>query len=282
MKEILVAVDFSDSSINSIEHALTLAQKANSDLTLVWVKSSKASKTAVFFDSDKQIIEVKSKFEELIKKYQPLLKAGKLSYQIKEGKVYTEISMLAEELEASLIIMGAHGTSGFEQFWIGSNANRVIANAPCPVITIQEGIKIERNLERIVLPLDITMETRQKVGITTQIAHFFGAEVHILAINASGISHDKYIVEGYADMVEKHFKEFHIPYKRTYIFSDNPTKSTIEYAQQIDANLIAIMTDQVTSTKNLWLGTYAQQMVNQSPFPVLTVRAKQIYDHQAK
>ena len=50
----------------------------------------------------------------------------------------------------------------------------------------------------------------------------------------------------------------------------------ISYAQKLDANLISIMTEQETSTANLWMGPYAHQTVNHSPFPVLSIHPQQI------
>jgi len=42
------------------------------------------------------------------------------------------------------------------------------------------------------------------------------------------------------------------------------------------------MTEQESATSNLLLGNYAQQMVNHSPIPVLSIRSKSIYDYQTK
>jgi nucleotide-binding universal stress UspA family protein len=58
--------------------------------------------------------------------------------------------------------------------------------------------------------------------------------------------------------------------------SDNVTKTTIEYSGNVKADLIAIMTEQETTTANLFLGPYAQQMVNHSPIPILSVRSKEL------
>ncbi|MFA5194156.1 MAG: universal stress protein, partial [Bacteroidales bacterium] len=56
----------------------------------------------------------------------------------------------------------------------------------------------------------------------------------------------------------------------------NITSATIKYAEQIDADLIIIMTEQEEELSNIWLGPYAQQMVNNSPIPVMSVHPKEI------
>jgi len=56
---------------------------------------------------------------------------------------------------------------------------------------------------------------------------------------------------------------------------ENISDATIDYAKKIDANLIAVMTAQETTTANIFLGPYAHQIVNHSPFPVLSIHAKE-------
>ena len=52
----------------------------------------------------------------------------------------------------------------------------------------------------------------------------------------------------------------------------NITELAIDYAKKVNADLIAIMTEQTQSAKNIILGPYAQQMVNHSPIPVISFR----------
>ena len=68
--------------------------------------------------------------------------------------------------------MGTHGASGFEKLWVGSNAYRVASAAPCPVITIRETFEKE-TFSRILVPLDNSKETRQKIPM----AIFFAIKI---------------------------------------------------------------------------------------------------------
>lgn len=274
MNLIIAGVDFSDNSINCLEHAITIARKAGSDLLMVWVNIPSIAKN-LLTEKDADINQVVTeKFEVLARKYQPMLYNGKIEHTIRQGKVYKEIANLAKEKNADLILVGTHGTSGYDPFWIGSNANKLISIAPCPVITIRLGVDINRDLTRIVMPLDDTQETRHKVAITTDMALFFNAEVHILRLYTSSVDHYVNLVNSYSDQVVKHFVKYGVKHSVHSVEAGNVTKATIEFATNIEANLIAIMTEQTTSPMNLWLGPYAQQMVNQSPIPVLSVHPK--------
>lgn len=271
MKKILVAVDFSECSINALEHAITIANKAEAGVEMMFVIKPESSRE--MFTEGPQTLStmVKDKFDEMLEKYQPLMGNNKLGYLIREGKVYHEIVKEADRKEIFLVMAGTHGASGFEEFWIGSNANHIVSALRKPVITIRGGVSINRNLERIVLPLDSTPETRQKVPFTAYIAKILNAEIHILRVNSSNVLAIVRRIDSYAEQVVKHLEEENIRYVLASVQAENLTDSTIKYAQKINANLISIMTEQEISARNLLLGPYAHQMVNHSPIPVLSI-----------
>ena len=276
MKKILVAIDFLDCSVNALAHAASIANKASADIELIWVNKPDNSKEIFQMDADSMISEVEKRFEKLIEEYSPKMGSGKMSYKIREGKIYHEIVQEAEDIKADMIIVGTHGASGFEEFWIGSNATKIVTASRIPIITIRGGIDILRPLTKIVLPLDSTVETRQKLPFTTELAKFCGAEVYVLSVYTTKISQVRYRVDTYTDQVIEYLEEEGVKYTRDVIEADNLTKSTIGYAERVGANLISIMTEQERTTANLWLGAFAQQMVNHSPFPVLSIHPKEL------
>jgi len=276
MKKILVAVDFSECSINALEHAITIAEKADAGVDMIFVIKPDSSRD-IFTEGPQTLSSmVKDKFDELVEKYQPKLGKNKIGFLIREGKVYHEIVQEADKKDVFLVMAGTHGASGFEEFWIGSNANRIVSSLRKPVITIRGGVNVNRHLEKIVLPLDSTPETRQKVPFSAFMAKIFNAEIHVLRIYTSNVQALIRKIDSYAEQVVKHLEEENIRYVLESIQADNLTDATIEYALKVNANLISIMTEQEISAKNLVLGPYAQQMVNHSPIPVLSIHPKEL------
>ncbi len=159
---------------------------------------------------------------------------------------------------------------------MGSNAYRIIQSTTKPVISVYSD-KYIGDVKRIVLPLDITKETREKVPLVATIAKAFGAEVHIVKVASSDSEGIKNKLEIYAATVRKYFDQEGVNYQTSYLIGDNITDITIEYAKTVDADLIAIMTEQTTAFSNLILGSYAYQMLNTSPIPVLSVTPKNLY-----
>jgi len=272
-KVILVGIDFSDCSINALEHAITIARKAKSGIALIWINHLDYSKEIFSVEPQNLEKEVVTRFEAMVKKYQYHLHGEKIEYFIRKGKVYKEICKLAAEIDPFLVMIGTHGSSGFEEFWIGSNANRMVSSSKKPIITIRGGVDIGADLKRIVLPLDSTKITRQKLPITALLAKYFNSEVHILGLFTTSSDDIRYRVRNYVSQAEEYFTENKIKYVSTTVEAENLTEKTLEYAKDIGANLIAIMTEQETTAANLLLGPFASQMVNHSPIPVLSIHA---------
>jgi nucleotide-binding universal stress UspA family protein len=280
-KIIIVGMDFSEGSINALNFAVQIANVTESNIMLVWVDKKKSSST-IYSNAYDPRLEAKKRFEDLIEEFRPRLKNGKFLYKIRNGKVHKEIVNQAKYHDAFLIVAGTHGTSGFEEFWIGSSAYKIVTYAPCPVITLRYGEEWDAKIERIVFPVDSSRETRQKINLVSYLAEAFNSTVLILSLYSSKIETIRDLVDGYADQVESYLQEREINHERFSLECDNLTDGTIEFAKENKADLITIMTEQESATANILLGPYAQQMVNHSPIPVLTLRSKSIYDYQTK
>ena len=274
MNKIVVAIDFSECSINAFLHSMSIAEHCNGELILLWVQKAQSEKEKYEEKSTDPSRDVQKAFEELIAKYQPEHPGVKISWKIRKGKIYKEVTEEAKLTKAMLIVTGTHGASGFEEFWIGSNANKIVTSSYCPVITIRGGINIQRPLKKIVMPIDSAEETRQKSSFVGYIAKKHDAEIYILKLYTSKLKTMRQKVDFYAVQVAGYFAEEKLTCHVDSVVCENISDATIEYASKIDANLIAIMTEQETTTANIFLGPYAHQMVNHSPFPVLSIHPK--------
>lgn len=273
MKHILVPVDFSEDSVNALEMAIHYANEMDFGVRMIHV-----IKDAVFYQRSlnlSNLVEVKNEkvihnLKSLLEKYSTKVKHT-IDYRIRSGKIYNEIANQAKYGEAELIMIGTHGTSGFEELWMGNNAYKVVNNSPCPVISIRNSYK-RHKITNIVLPIDDTPETRQKVPYTAHIAKKFSAQIHILQIAETQKEDRLQRINEYANQTAAFLENNNIDFVHEKIVGNNLTDITIDYAIRNDADLISIMTEQSESTKNIWLGPYAQQMVNHSPLPVLSIQ----------
>jgi len=271
MKSIVVATDFSKGSINAIKYAIDFANTVNANITLLWVNK-------MFFDVElpvERIVkaeEAKKTLECLVEKYKKNLKKDlSIDYKIREGKVYKEIINQAKYTDASLIIMGTHGVSGFEEMWIGSNAYKVVAASDCPVISIRYDTH-KPYIKKIVMPLDTTKETLYKVPFTIKMAKYFNAEIHLIACNTTKLKDMKDKTDKTANKVIELLKKNNINYTKTSIQNSNIANAVIEYAKNVEADIIAITTEENGPIFSFIIGSTAQSIINHSPIPVLSIR----------
>ncbi len=276
MKEIIVAIDFSKGSLYALELAIDIANKTNANIMMVWVDSEADSDSGFLASGSEARNDAKLHIEKIQKDYQPKLVNSTLSYKLRKGRVYSEIANQAKYNDAELIIAGTHGASGFEKMWMGSNAFRIVTYAPCPVITIRYGFNFKKKLEKIILPIDSSTDTRQKVPFACRMAKYFGAEIYIVGLYTTTLKAIRRKVDTYVEQVEKYLNENQVKHITNFLEADNTTTTTIEYAQKNNADLIVIMTEQEKTAANFWLGPYAQQMVNNSPIPVLSIQPIEI------
>lgn len=281
MSKIIVALDFSECSINAFIHALSIARASRTDMLLLWINKDAAQADKFLACPTDPTKDVELAFKELIEEYKSELPHNTISYKVRTGKVYSEVAAEAKVSKALMVVCGTHGASGFEKFWIGSNANRMISACSCPVLTIRAGIRIARPLTKIVMSIDSTQETRQKASFTAMLAKVFDAEVYILKLYSTKLKTVRQNVDLYCSQVERFFTKENVKFNTETRETENIATSIMNYGKELDANLITMMTEQESKASTLWMGPYAQQIVNQSEIPVLSIHPRDVYSGMA-
>ncbi len=267
MKPIIVGTDFSQGSYVALELAVDVANRMQTDILLVWVKREKK----LFSDSQLTMMEnlAQDKLQALCDKHQSSMKHGKIEWEIISGKVSSSIAAAANKYSALMIIIGTNGASGFEKYWMGSTAVRIVQDAPCPVLTMREGYNFHKQLERIVVPIRVNSTSRQKVPPAASMAKIFNSEVHLLGLlqykEEEGAL--RTYVSQSADYLEREGVRF------SFLIRDynNYCDTLLDYSDEIKADLVVINTEQDRIISQLFLGTNAQQIVHKSQLPVLCI-----------
>jgi len=268
MKTIIVPLDLSDESLNGLNLAMMMATKTRANILLVHVIGKNTGDYYGQMENENQLVQ--TKFEGILRKYKEKVNLNfTLSYIIKEGKIFKEIADLADKHEDALTVLSTHGTSGFEELIIGGNAYKITSHSRNPVITVRRS-KIPSNIDNIVLPLDMTFQTREKVPYTVELAKKFGSKIHLLTIRLSNLKSIEKRLHQYAEQVVSYLDTHKIPYTVEHVHGGNLTDLTLDYSRSIDADLISIMTEQEKSASNLLLGNFAHQMINKAYIPVLS------------
>jgi nucleotide-binding universal stress UspA family protein len=275
MKNILVAFDFSKNSMHALEYAIMFANVLETGISLVWVDDSVSEET-VYQTIDHDIrIEMKNSIKQIEDEFNPKLKYGKINLILSKGKVYREIHNIAVKHDADFVFAGTHGVSGFEQYWIGSNAYRIVSSSPCPVVTIRSNYKFRDGIKNMLIPIDSSMETKQKLPFAVKLADKMGAKIHMLEIYNTPLKVIRKRIDKIADEAREYAVKHKIEFDFETIEGSNVVRTILNHVDKKDIDLICIMTDQGTTTANKFLGPYAQQLINNSPVPIISLRAKE-------
>ncbi|MBR1798677.1 MAG: universal stress protein [Bacteroidales bacterium] len=267
MKPIIVGTDFSEGSYLALELAVDVANRMQTGIVLVWAKREKK-----LFSNDQLDVMTNlanEKLRELCAKFRPAMRYGEISSMIENGRVSTVISNLVKRLEAPLVVVGTNGASGFEKYWMGSQAVRIVQDSPCPVLTIRQGYDFHKKLERIVVPIRVNANSRQKVAPATGVARIFGSSLHILGLYDMKDQETslRTFVQQSEEYAQRHGVEA-VSVVRPY---SNYCDTLLEYADEISADMLVVNTEQDRIISQMFLGTNAQQVVNRSQIPVLSI-----------
>lgn len=271
VKKILVGMDFSNGALNAFNYAVDVAKSCESQIILLWVESNSSEKL-IPGEKNEFRHESKLELEKIIsdnKKRYPQLN---ISFKQKKGKVYKEFASVVLANDVGLAIIGTHGIGGFEEFWVGSNAYKIISYCPCPVISVRTDYKKGGNIKKIVLPIDDSIDTTKKVPMAAQLAKELNADIEVLGIYESNLPSLKRKTDHYLSETKQYLSDKNIIPIISICKSNNISTSIVKYAEKNEADLMVIMTDQNKATSDIIMGIRSQQIINRSPIPVLSVK----------
>ena len=279
IQKILIPIDFSETSMLAIEHAGFTAQLFKAELILLHVVENHWEKFSVV--APELRIEAPSDLTNAIEKRLEETAADiRRKYGVKSiavtstGNIFNEILSISKEHDVDLVVMGTHGTSGVVEFFVGSNTYKMVTQSECPVISVQAQAK-KLGFNDILLPIDNSAHSRQKVNHAVVIAKHFGSKIHILGLTDSedDVSRNKFEIK--LDHIEEYVKKCGLSFTRKTVEGRNQARVTYDYAKSVHADLIVIMTDQDEDLTGRLMGTFAQQIINHSKIPVFTVTPKE-------
>lgn len=278
LNKILVPTDFSEHSLSALHYAAAMAKHSDAEIILLHVMENYGDNVAL-----NQVINLTDTIKKAVNDKLMQIKTDnvnlwgiKITVRLETGKIHTAITDILAKEGIDLVVMGTHGSSGIdsiEKYLLGSNAYRIIRVAECPVITVRES-KGEVHFKKIVLPLDTTKETKGKVASAIKIAKVFGATIHIISVSTRW---DEWRVGG--DKMKKQFEEVSaeiqkagVPVVTKVIRKDDIAESVLAYAQQVNADLIIIMTSAESKLAEFTVGSSARDIISESMIPVLSIR----------
>lgn len=271
MTNFIVPIDFSVDSLKGLEWAILFSQKKSINIQMVYVLTNSSNFQPSVAEQEHKYAE--TQFKKLVKDFGPGLgNQSKLRYIIKKGKVYREVVNQVNSYKNAVISASTHGASGFEELFIGSNALKIMAATEQPVFTLRTSMP--EDVKKIVVPIKLHLDTRQKAPVVADLAELFGAELHVVAISTRKNRRDLARLESYSNQVINYFKARELQTVAKTLVGESLPSLTCNYAEAVDADLITIMSSAIDKW-NVFLGSYAQQMVKTATVPLLSITPKE-------
>lgn len=255
-RSILIPVDFSRQSYVAVKQSYNLARFTRSKLILMHVSAQ---------DASEQKEELERLAEETRKETGLIVETLSL-----KGDIYELTDKKAEELKCALIMIGLDPHVKFRSILGGNNVSKFIKNAPCPVITIR-ALENRDGCKNIVMPFDLSPESREKVSFAVQLARYYNADIRIVSVFHP--SDDKYENKllPYLQQVKKFIKQEGVNCTNKSIPSIKVAETIVDYAEKNDCDLIVQMNQKDLTIGEMFSGTAGQKIVEISHIPVLTI-----------
>lgn len=281
MKKILVPVDFSKASLNALEVAVDIANKTGASIIALHVvedpgtDSFRVSGEVVAKDWMDKIYLMK-----LIEKSRAQLKklvmdakyaSVKVDGELRVGNPFHGMRTIITEQKVDLVVMGTRGHSRLEEVVIGSNTEKVVRHAKCPVLTIHKKPG-KLAFKNIVWATSMAKDEEVFARILKTAQNVYKAKIHLVRINTPGdFQRDRVALE----YMDKFAKKLGLTNYTLNVYNDiTEEEGIIYFSDKINADMIAMATHGRTGFAHVLAGSIAEDVVNHAKRPVLTFVVK--------
>jgi nucleotide-binding universal stress UspA family protein len=274
MKTILCPTDFSSNATHAIAYACEMALKANARIILMHTFETPVLYSDIAFvtmqydykilhdAAAKKLKKFKDKF--FVNKY------AKLSVDmiLQQGLASARVCETASEKKADMIVMGTTGTGAGERLLVGSNAARVVKNAPCPVMLIPPRVKYN-GLNKLVYATDLSDDNLQKASDILPLARLFNSELMFLYIDKSTLSKEDIDIKKITDLVRKKVK---YPKQSGYVCTDVSVQDGVSYfLKKNKADALVMYTRHRNIFKELYQPSISKKVSFNTRIPLLVI-----------
>lgn len=279
MKRILVPTDFSKFAYYAAEVAASIAKRTGARVFLLHAIEMPHYSTNDSFQESTNAAEgifmlkrAKMEFEKLIN--QPFFDGVNVAEILQWEGVYDTITEKAAQNEIDLIVMGSQGASGAKEFFIGSNTEKIIRTASCPVLTIKHRMS-EFDPKNIVFASNFYKESIDAFKPLTQVLSLFDAKVHLLKVITPASFET-------TDVTEKLMSEFvqatGVKNFTSNIWNDTMAEDGIhEFADRIESDMIVMETHGRTGLAHFFRQSLTEDVANHTSLPILSQKIDEGY-----
>jgi nucleotide-binding universal stress UspA family protein len=278
MKRILVPTDFSECANHALELACEIALKNDAKLLLLHTVEHPfgggvdPTGASVFqsFDDDllqRQLIRGRSRMADVVAKMS--IPAAEITQLVEIGHPANMILDKIREFGIELVVMGTNGTAGILEIFAGSNAEKVVRNASCPVISLKSRVKLD-DVKRIAFASDFDKFNGRAMASLKQMQDVLGARIDFVRINTLNNFQRDALTFKQMDVLVR--QEMFLK-STLHVYNDySEEEGLVHFAMDMKSDMIGMITHGRTGLSHLLNGSIAEDVVNHANMPVWTMR----------
>jgi nucleotide-binding universal stress UspA family protein len=265
MQKILVPCDFSKPAINAYRFSLDIARQSKGTVHLLNVIELPVMHDTVLMpvlNFEEQLLKdlrenAETRFKKITDKYSA--EGVKVITSVQFGGVSRMIQEYATNKSIDLVMMGSHGASGLREFFIGSNAEKLVRRSTVPVLVVKDYYK--GAIKNIVFPNTLDTENQEDLVMKVKtLQNFFKAHLHIVWINTPLNFTSDNITR---DRLQAFAKRFMLKdYSISVFNSTDEEQGILGFANSVKGDLIAMGTRGRKGIGHLVNGSLAEDIVN--------------------
>ena len=280
IRNILFATDFSHSSNTALPYALSVARKHGAKVHALHVLPEPLGLPASVREG-LQAVGAQPKHEVADGIADLAARLSHTPHEIlsRKGDIWAELSKVIGEQGIDLIVIGTHGRSGVGKVLMGSVAERIFRQAPCPVLTVGPAVSGEptsiADLHEILFATDFTEESLAALPYAVSLALEHDARLYLLHV-ANGPMEpeaERLLKSRMLNLIPSNVNLSSEP--KAFVEYGPPAERTLAIAEELATDLIVLGVKRIPMnfepSTHLPLAT-AYKVVSQALCPVLTVR----------
>ncbi|MEO6521912.1 MAG: universal stress protein [Mucilaginibacter sp.] len=275
IKNILVPTDFSETADNALRVALAIGERHGATVHLINIVTTHLllpSMASVSGAGDEMAMLISSSKEELESYRLRAINEGQrgLVAVSEFGTVSSNAAAYVANHHIDLVVMGTHGTSGWKEFFIGSNAMATIRECDCPVLAVPLSFS-KSSFDKVLYPIRNVFGVASKYDYVRGIIEKNDSEVHLLGLVQKKDINDIDLLDTLKQVRDMVIRDKDVITFETFV-CENLADKILKTAHERKDDLMVINATLDTGWKEYFMGDFTQQIINHSRIPVLAVR----------
>jgi nucleotide-binding universal stress UspA family protein len=280
MKKILVPCDFSKPAQEAFKISLDIASLGKGEVHVLHVIDLPVIYETTFgvqpYIADQAMMKeltslAHQNFKNMVADVENSKKEVNIHFNLEQGGITSSIYEFINDQNIDLVIMASQGAGGWKGLFVGSTTEKIVRLSPVPVLTVKQHFNIS-TIKNIMFPTNLKLDQEDLINKIKEVQQIFKAKLHILFINTpNNFRRDKEITKDLEQFSQHfNFNDYTINI-RNDIYEEY---GIINFAQEINSDLIVMSTHGRRGIAHLVIGSIAEEVMSNVNCPVWTYKYK--------